>query len=689
MVVNHLIMRTQKQDEEESELDLKTASFRGLGFLVTPSSLFTLENVQRVDLSSNQLARLPGARVARELPCLEVLLLHGNLLHVLEDVLALSVSPRLRELDVRDNPLRLSHHRLYLLEALLFQEPGVDEELLLLLSKDVNVKRFGENDAVPSRAMHYRSQLPRRRGFPMLLMLNGDWITDLETRQVESEHGRPNEARITAIPLPRVLTRFQIDTESSQEVQYETNTANPLDEDEDDDHELLQRLFRPNAQAASSGSTDERVTGSSEGAREDAFESWNYPVSTFDDLNSEDRQYVRSKSKHADGTLGRDGHFFESSTFVDCVAQCERSRRLTIRAVDILTGSQVSSSGSGSQLLSRSTASQSTPALPISEAAATLTDNLTAKFSQRQALKNFERIAALQQKRMVVNDCHIEAAVGDYFLDDHLAQKVKTNQLLSAQGSRTVTVEASLEASMSRVKLRNAVDLANSLTDFKEQKRMLQALIDADKKVIEEERVWEEQKAHRQRLRLINARQYSQSRSKRDVARATVTEMQESPWQERNWQAKTAQLEQKEKEAVAVAESGKKKEQRSLPAKPKAVASASGSSRSLAEELAAPMRAVDQFRCIETVEKAAQDPLRAVNSHDLLVRCSEIRQNKDKHVRALAQHRDRFLDDEAEWEQMRQDPINVVRRHLRRKLYQDVQQVQIGSTEYFYSPLFE
>lgn len=96
-----------------------------------------------------------------------------------------------------------------------------------------------------------------------------------------------------------------------------------------------------------------------------------------------------------------------------------------------------------------------------------------------------------------------------------------------------------------------------------------------------------------------------------------------------------------------------------------------------------------RFRTIETVEKAAQDPLVQVNSHDLLVRCLEIRQNKDRHVKALAMHRDRFLDGEAEWEHMRQDPINVVRRHLRRKLYQDVQQIQIGSIEYFYSPVFQ
>lgn len=95
------------------------------------------------------------------------------------------------------------------------------------------------------------------------------------------------------------------------------------------------------------------------------------------------------------------------------------------------------------------------------------------------------------------------------------------------------------------------------------------------------------------------------------------------------------------------------------------------------------------FRTIETVEIAALDPLVEVNSHDLLVRCSEIRQHKDKHVKALVMHRDRFLENEAEWTHMRQDPINVVRRHLRRKLYQDVQQVQIGSTEYFYSPVFQ
>lgn len=101
------------------------------------------------------------------------------------------------------------------------------------------------------------------------------------------------------------------------------------------------------------------------------------------------------------------------------------------------------------------------------------------------------------------------------------------------------------------------------------------------------------------------------------------------------------------------------------------------------------MDTASKFRHIETVEKAARDLLPGVNSHDLLVRCSEIRQHKDRHVRALAAHRDRFLDDEADWEEMRQDPINVVRRHLRRKLYQDVQQVQLGSSDYFYSPLFK
>jgi hypothetical protein len=118
----------------------------------------------------------------------------------------------------------------------------------------------------------------------------------------------------------------------------------------------------------------------------------------------------------------------------------------------------------------------------------------------------------------------VPAAVGDYLLSEHIALRQKTNQLLSGQAASETRwrenahgIEASLEESLSKVKLRNAVDLANALGGGKEQRRLIQALIDADAKVIEEERVAEEHKSHRQRLRRINARKVAAPQTRRDV----------------------------------------------------------------------------------------------------------------------------------------------------------------------------
>lgn len=182
-------MANQQESEKSVDLDHERVSFRGLELTVAPSSLFSMENTRRVDLSSNELTRFPGARVGRELPCLEVLVLSNNLLHVLEDILALACAPRLCELDVRSNPLRLSHNRLYLLESLLFQEADIDEDILRELHQDESLKNYA-SVSQRSRNSVYRSRLPRRRGFPVLQMLNGDWISDSESRQVEIERGK-------------------------------------------------------------------------------------------------------------------------------------------------------------------------------------------------------------------------------------------------------------------------------------------------------------------------------------------------------------------------------------------------------------------------------------------------------------------------------------------------------------------
>ncbi|RLN50066.1 hypothetical protein BBJ29_000912 [Phytophthora kernoviae] len=702
-------MITKEDDEKLAGLDLENVSFRGLELTVVPSVIFSMGNILRLELSSNSLTRFPGARVAQELQCLEVLVLCNNLLHVLEDILALAAAPRLCELDLRDNPLRLNHNRLYLLEALLFHEAKFDEELLSLLHQDKGLKNF-RSDLPTSRNMIYRSRLPRRRAYPMLQRLNGDWILDVESRQAELEQGkaiqyfRPasrgnngkigarrkvesagrnerrfdgsrmtlrNEARITAIPLPKVVAHYQIDMESCKEVHDELNTTHELpppdpadstekepsceldsnssSDEEDNERKLWQQLLRPIAsqsQELHSSNNSEQQQKSTLDIKtsnvDNEQEPWNYPISTFDDLHSDERQYVRYKSKHVSGSFERDDHFFESTTFVDCVAQCERSRRLTIRAVDLLTQPQI-------------------------EAATTLTNNLSTNFTKDHARESYERLTDFQQKQVTVGGIDIQA-----------------------------------EESLSKVKLRNAVDLANSLAGSKQQKRLLQALIDADAKVIEEERVMEEYKGHRQRLSRINARQVVQPQSRRgnDHMKKLATLHLDSPWQARNWKAKVVLQQRKEQEETANAQqnptllsrSGKKMQPHRSDTNPNTIpgstSATSSESSKRPNEILVAAQVGDKFRNIETVEKAALDPLTAVNSHDLLVRCSEIRQNKDKHVRALNLHRDRFLDDEAEWEEMRQNQINVVRRHLRRKLYQDVQQIQIGGMEYVYSPLF-
>lgn len=173
----------------------ESAAFRGQRLTAVPSDLLTLKNLVRVDLSLNQLTRFPGAFVAAEMLRLEVLLLQDNLLYVLEDILALATCPRLRELDLQRNPLRLQNNRVYLLEAL-FGQPGSDESLLAMAHKDEQLKFHNGDNTERLRAPHtmvYRKKLPRRHGFPLLMRLNGEWITDAEVQDVEAECGRAIE----------------------------------------------------------------------------------------------------------------------------------------------------------------------------------------------------------------------------------------------------------------------------------------------------------------------------------------------------------------------------------------------------------------------------------------------------------------------------------------------------------------
>ncbi|KAJ0393991.1 hypothetical protein ATCC90586_005249 [Pythium insidiosum] len=779
----------------------ENATFRGQRLAAVPSDLLTMRNLVLIDLSVNELTRFPGQLVAAEMLRLEVLHLQSNLLFVLEDILALSRAPRLRELSIQQNPLRLLDNRVYLLEALFFGAPGCDEKQLRMVHKDRGLRTHGLEqadapgiaDATPHMSkrlghhrhlrartrgrelhhttMRYVSRLPRRCGFPMLQRLNDVWITDADVRAAEQERGRSveyflrdgaaaaaarrsdsqpgkqpsagsggrrrvdgsrmtamemlrREARSTAVPSATVIHRFQIDVESADVIEEPQDAApGPLErpsgetpatsetpslgagaagdaaavtvdmiaappEQCDVIHRLFGRPRRFSSALSPSRQARASLNSSSVGARTEPAEDdgsspnnndgesedeesadadmdvWSFPIATFDRLSSEDRQYVRQRSKQtATSILRRDDEFFASSVFLDCVVQAERSRRLTQHAVDALCPRSEQGAPSSSQ------------------AAARLRATMETTFSRDADEQGFAKLRAFQQSLVSAEDK--AKVLGDVLARDHAEQRQRTTRLLQSSHSEDVlgtsaarmtspendlaAVARTLDDSLSRTKLRNAVDLANVLSDKKQEKRVLQLLLDADAKVIEEERVALEQALHRHRLELIATNKFYGRGSTLDADRDWMRRAQRqskttpSPWQERNWRAKE----------VAAQPS------RSARRRP---ATAATHNR---------LQIAPRFRTIETVDKAARDSLAHVNSHDLLVRCAEIRQHAASHVAGLAAYRDQFLEHEAEWEAMRQDPINVVRRHLRRQLHEGAEEIQIGSTQLFYSSLFQ
>lgn len=253
-----------------------------------------------------------------------------------------------------------------------------------------------------------------------------------------------NEARSAGIPMARVIQKIQIDAENGDEVSLEDEPQRDAvieaDEDKNEEQSIIHRLFQPSASnvlrsSSSIVSTAQRqrsignletttkstTQGGHPGADEDngddeekELEPWNYPISTFDTLNSEERQYVRYKSKQIGSTIERDDHFFDSSVFLDCVAQAERSRRLTVRAVDLLSqqnqhhddhGDILSSSGG--QHLRALAGSLSTPSLPTCSAASTLVDSMNAKFTKQLDRATYEVRIVCRQCRNWLSDANI------------------------------------------------------------------------------------------------------------------------------------------------------------------------------------------------------------------------------------------------------------------------------------------
>lgn len=241
---------------------------------------------------------------------------------------------------------------------------------------------------------------------------NGDEVV---TEEEENERGHEHLEQLAA-----TSTRNAHDGDGQNHkaaISAPVTRGEVLDADKLDEQRIIHRLFQTptptthptQRQASFTASESPRSNGSSKETRgdrrpatrdtdeEDGLEDepWNYPISTFDTLGSEDRQYVRYKSKQCGGgsTLERDDHFFDSTIFLDCVAQAERSRRLTVRAVDLLSQrggkDDHGEKGSCASLL----ASQSTPALtmmPSCSAASSLVDTMNANFTRQQDRAKFE-----------------------------------------------------------------------------------------------------------------------------------------------------------------------------------------------------------------------------------------------------------------------------------------------------------
>lgn len=265
-----------------------------------------------------------------------------------------------------------------------------------------------------------------------------------------------------------MIPRFQIDADTGDEVPEQRESETALDvaglkESKADDlaqapdckgvtHMILQRLFRKPSEASdllaahclanvNSTASDSLSRGphsfSNESLRSDlstAFravasnvdaetrgdsgndspeepsESWNYPISSFDTLSSEDRQYVRAKSKQSGSTLERDDHFFASSIFLDCVVQAERSRRLAVHAVDLLSQRQrpddaeIENTGTALES-SQLTESQSAPSLfPTCATTTRLVETMNARFSKQLDRATYEvRACLVLLTRLVCN----------------------------------------------------------------------------------------------------------------------------------------------------------------------------------------------------------------------------------------------------------------------------------------------
>ncbi|OQR87812.1 hypothetical protein ACHHYP_08008 [Achlya hypogyna] len=640
-----------------------------------PRSLQYLPHLQHIDLSHNGLTRLPGQWLLRSFPTLRVLSVAANCLHVLDDVLHLSRLHHLAELDLSANPLPLVTNRVYLLEALF--QASWPRDFVAATTQDARALcSVPDKTRCPTVYLaRHPAPVPRREGFPMLQTLNGASIVLEDVAAVERELGRKLRypvhpvasktmmaaasrhlgQRKTAKELERRQQGFKTlpAVRSVPHLQYTVDQLpKPVDTDADDndggwDGGMTMQECNAARRDIKLGLAVDRTVGASAPVEPVAdvhdTTGWNQSIASLDFVQNDQRCVIREKSK-SDTTLRDDP--LESDVLLDSMVQAERSRRLTQRTLDVLTNVGETDVPAGHFDI-------------YGDTGEVLLDKLNHNHTREIVQSNYEVVTqAFCRKTFPVGTRLLTPDFRDVIELEFHATKCRNNALLAncepVPPALVDTIDLSLRwvrdtlhsavrLASSRMRAQNRIEGVINKINPKHEKRLIQALIDSDQQVVDEQLRRQKIKEHKDRMAAIA------HRGQRPKS-ATAAKPNVSSWQQRNIVA------------VAMKEQG-------IP---------------VGVRRRAPNDPRQAFKSIETVEEAAGDHLLGVSSKELLVRCAEIRKHARESLKDLACAKDDFVATEFEWESKRRDAIELLKRKVRASAC-DGTEIMIGNQEFIYS----
>ncbi|KAG9413424.1 hypothetical protein AC1031_012641 [Aphanomyces cochlioides] len=499
--------------------------------------------------------------------------------------------------------------------------------------------------------------VPRREGFPMLQYLNGEMISLDDVQAVERELGRrlrydtmqtstlqrksnapwatrktvqeilkKEMASATFPPVKKLpVLRYAVDGHATPEPLRDEDDDEAPDEESyegltKDEAEEIRRELRlgliVDAPASPTFVIDSAAVENS---------SWNDPILSFDTLPIDQRCLVREKAKR-DTSL--EDNPFEANLVVENMVQAERSRRLTQRSIDILSTLHGSAS-EGSLRRQNDTAEQ-------------LVERLNTQHTRAIVERNFQLTETFCKQEVRVGETRLAPEFRDVIEIDLKQIKATNSKLIGKTKLDPTTLVDSIDLGLSRVRNENAVEGVVKSLNANHEKRLIQALIDSDQQVVEEEVRRQKMQEHKDRLEKI---------ARRGQINVTVKSPRKvSGWQRRNALAASAQVEL---------------------------------SPSKVKGKAMPQRRILPYERIETVEEARLDALPSVTTKELLLRCASIRKQSRANLQALGQAKHDFVENEIHWEESRRDPIELLRRKVKASAC-DGNELMIGNQEFVY-----